>query len=53
MLVAISLSLHAMAWLFDPGKAFDTLLGLGAGCATAAVINALSGSFREKNKPEK
>jgi hypothetical protein len=42
----------ALAWCFDAGKLFDTVLGLGQGLLTVALFYSLAGSFRERNKPE-
>ena len=50
---AIGAALIGLAWwLFDEGKAFDVVAGLGLGLSTVAAFYHLSGMFRERNKPE-
>jgi hypothetical protein len=52
ILAAIGLALLAIAIPFREGTWFDTILGLGHGALTAALLYFLSAYFREKNKPE-
>lgn len=36
----------------EPGEAWDTFMTLGGGCGTVALLNLLSGPFRERNRPD-
>jgi hypothetical protein len=52
ILWGVSMSFIAGAFLFEPGRVFDLLLGVGHGAFTVALLNSLSGRFRERNKAE-
>ena len=41
-----------LAWCFDEGRLFDTILGLSMGLVTVALFYSLAGALTEKNKPE-
>jgi hypothetical protein len=41
-----------LAWMFDEGKMFDTLLTIGGGVLTVALFYTLAGPLHERNKPE-
>ena len=52
VLWGFGLSFMAAAFLFEPGRVFDLMLGLGHGAITVALFNTLAGPLRERNKPE-
>ena len=49
---SLGLALTAGAFLFEEGRAFDLVLGLGQGTLTTAAVFFLSQYFRETTKPE-
>jgi hypothetical protein len=49
----LSLTFLSVAFVFEPGRVFDLLLGIGIGTFTVALLNTLAGPLRERNKPEK
>ena len=53
VLWVLSLTFLSTAFMFEPGRVFDLLLGIGIGTFTVALLNTLAGPLRERNKPEK
>ena len=49
---ASGVALTLLAWCFDEGRLFDTILGLSMGLLTVALFYSLAGALTEKNKPE-
>ena len=52
VMTAIGTGLTAAAFIFEEGKWFDLVLGLGQGTLTAALFYILAPFFRETSKPE-
>lgn len=52
VMTVIGIVLTATAFLFEEGKVFDLILGLGQGTLTAALLFILQPFFRETSKPE-
>ena len=52
IMVTLGVVLISSAFIFEAGRTFDLLLGLGQGVLTASLVFFLSQFFREKAKPE-
>ena len=52
VILALGTLAIGIALMFESGKIFDSIIGIGHGLLTVGLINILSGKLRERNKPE-